>query len=110
MYFRDGNKPVSSEENMHFEIRGIAGDQIKQALESHDQSFDFCSKGEGEPLECWWCDLIYILQGRKIKSKEVRVEARSPVRRCLVIQVEGDSCLDHGGGVGACEILGIYWR
>lgn len=53
MYFRDGNKPVSSEENMHFEIRGIAGDQIKQALESRDQSFDFCSKGEGEPLECW---------------------------------------------------------
>lgn len=53
MYFRDGNKPVPSEENMHFEIRGRAGDQIKQALESHDQSFDFCSKGEGEPLECW---------------------------------------------------------
>ena len=52
MYFRDNNKLVS-EENMHCEIRGIAGDQIKQALESHDQSFDFCSEGEGEPLECW---------------------------------------------------------
>lgn len=71
MYFRDGNKPVSSEENMHFEIRGIAGDQIKQALESRDQSFDFCSKGEGEPLEVMMY-LIYILKGRKIKSKEVR--------------------------------------
>ena len=75
MYFRDSNKPVSSEENVHCEIREIAGDQIKQAPESHDQSFDFCSKGEGQPLECWWYDLIYILKGRKIKSKEVTVEA-----------------------------------
>ena len=75
MYFGDSNKPVSSEENVHCEIREIAGDQIKQAPESHDQSFDFCSKGEGQPLECWWYDLIYILKGRKIKSKEVRVEA-----------------------------------
>lgn len=27
-----------------------------------------------------------------------------------VIQVEGDSCLDLGGGVGAGEILDIYCR
>lgn len=50
MCSRDGNKPVSSDRNVHCEIRTVAGDQIMQALKSHDQNFDFCSKGEGEPL------------------------------------------------------------
>lgn len=27
-----------------------------------------------------------------------------------VIRVGGDSCLAHGGGTGAGEILSIYWR
>lgn len=49
--------------------------------------------------------MIYIFKG-KIKQGS-KVEARSQSGD-VVIQVEGDSCLDHGGGIGACEILNIY--
>lgn len=69
MCSRDGNKPVSSDRNVHCEIRTVAGDQIMQALKSHDQNFDFCSKGEGEPLGYLWCDLIYVLKGKQIAEK-----------------------------------------
>lgn len=52
MCYRTNTEPVSLETDVHCEVKGIGRVQIMQALESHDQNFEFCSKGEGEPLEC----------------------------------------------------------
>lgn len=98
MCYRTNTEPVSLETDVHCEVKGIGRVQIMQALESHDQNFEFCSKGEGEPLECLWY-VWFMFKGR---SKGVIQETTT------VIQVGGDSCLDLGGGIGASEILDIY--
>lgn len=44
---------VSSEGNEHYDaITGVPGEQVIWALETHDQNFEFYSKGEESSLEC----------------------------------------------------------
>lgn len=48
----NSNELVSLEGSEHCEVRGVAGNHVMQALESHDRDFQLCSKGDEEPLEC----------------------------------------------------------
>lgn len=50
--YRTNTEPVSLEANEYCEVKGVGREQIMEALKSHDQNFEFCSKREGEPLEC----------------------------------------------------------
>lgn len=100
----NSNEPVLCEADEHCEVREVSRTNYIGPWRSWlGLSFVLRVK------ERHWsiCDLFDLCFKRKRGSREVRWKQGDYSGSTAIIHLEGYSCLDHSGGIGAGEILGL---